>query len=392
MSASFKPVGGSGHVQLTTDRIAALPASVPFVGPETQERARGRVFRARLGANENGFGPTDSAQQAIAAAAADAWKYGDPEAYDLRRALAGLLGGRDAPLPMEALVVGEGVDGLLGLLCRLTLEPGDAAVASLGGYPTFGYHAATVGARLETVPYRDDAQDLPALAARAAAVDARLLYLSNPDNPMGGYAGPKAVADLLEAVPPTCLVALDEAYVECLSATAPRPLNVAAYLDRRNLLRFRTFSKAFGLAGLRVGYVIGHPETVAAFHKIRNHFGVGNVAQAGARAAASDPEGLAERQRQIANARAGLTAAARAAGLTPVASEANFVAIDCGQDGAFARHVLAALGERDVFARMPGAPGLDRCIRVSCGPETEVAVFAEALPAALAAAREADGR
>ena len=119
---------------------AGLPATVPFVGPETLERRSGRLFAARLGANENGFGPSPRAVAAMQAAATEAWKYGDPTSHDLRAALAARL-----DCTPDHLVVGEGIDGLLGLAVRLLVGPGDRVVTSLGGYPTFDFHVAGFG-------------------------------------------------------------------------------------------------------------------------------------------------------------------------------------------------------------------------------------------------------
>ena len=160
----------------------SLPASVPFVGPETQERTRQTPFTARLGANECVFGPSPLAIRAMQDVVADVWMYGDPESYDLRAALAAFHG-----TTMQNIIVGEGIDGLLGYLARLMIEPGDCVVTSDGAYPTFNYHVAGFGGALHKVPYRDDHEDLAALIARAHEVDAKLIYFANPDNPMGTW-------------------------------------------------------------------------------------------------------------------------------------------------------------------------------------------------------------
>ena len=356
---------------------AGLPATVPFVGPEAQERALGRRFDARLGANESGFGPSPAALEAMRAAAAEAWMYGDPEAHDLRSALA-----RHHGVPMGAIVAGEGIDGLLGLLVRLLIAPGDAVVTSAGAYPTFAYHVAGFGGVLHRVPYAGDHEDPDALAACAAATGARLVYLANPDNPMGTWHPAATVAALLDALPEGCTLCLDEAYADLAPPGAIPPLDPS---DPR-VIRMRTFSKAHGLAGLRVGYAIGHPDLVGAFDRVRNHFGLGRVAQAGALAALGDVGWLAALRAQIERSRDTIAAVAREAGLAALPSAANFVAIDGGRDGAFARRVVEALGRRGVFVRMPGVAPLDRCIRVSCGPEAEMAALRSALPGALAEA------
>ena len=165
-----------------TPLLKSLPATVPFVGPEAQERVRGAPFLARLGANESVFGPSPQAIAAMEAAAGDVWKYGDPENHDLRHGIAAHHG-----VPPENVMVGEGIDGLLGYVARMCIEPGDAVVTSEGAYPTFNYHVAGYGGVLHKVPYKGDHEDPEALLENARAVDAKLIYLANPDNPMGTW-------------------------------------------------------------------------------------------------------------------------------------------------------------------------------------------------------------
>ncbi len=146
----------------------------------------------------------------------------------------------------------------------------------------------------------------------------------------------------------------------------------------------RTFSKAYGLAGARIGYAIGHPDLIAGFERIRNHFGVNRMAQAGALAALRDSAWLSDIRHQVGKARDRLAAIAAANGMTALPSATNFVAVDTGRDGAFSRRLVAALERQGVFVRMPGVPPLDRCIRISCAPAPELDILAEALPRALA--------
>lgn len=361
-----------------TPLAESLPAAVPFVGPETQERARNAPFTARLGANESVFGPSPRARAAMAEAAQDAWMYGDPELHDLRAALAkhhGLTPGR--------IVVGEGIDGLLGYLVRLLIGPGDAVVTSDGAYPTFNYHVAGFGGALHKVPYRGDVEDPGALLAKARATDAKLIYLANPDNPMGTWHPAQTLLDMLDGLPEGCVLALDEAYCD----TAPPDSRPPDTLSHPRLIRLRTFSKAYGLAGLRVGYAIAAPDFVTSFNKIRNHFGVGRLAQATAIAALADQDYLSDTVAHIAAARVRLAQIARDNGLTPIPSATNFVTMDCGADGDFARRVLAGLIARGIFVRMPFVAPQDRCIRISCGTDADLGAFAKALPDALAEAR-----
>lgn len=361
-----------------TALAASLPATVPFVGPETQERARGAPFRARIGANESGFGPAPSVVEAIARAAPEAWKYCDPENHDLKRALAAHLG-----VKSDNIAVGEGIDGLLGLIVRLWAEPGATVVTSLGAYPTFNYHVAGFGARLVTVPYSDDREDLEALADAARREEAAIVYLANPDNPMGTWWDGGEIVRFIERLPETTMLVLDEAYGETAPASAIPPLET----NRPNVLRMRTFSKAYGLAGLRCGYAIGEAEEVRAFDKVRNHFGVNRLAQVAGEAALADQDHLRSVVEQVADARDRIAAIGRANGLAPLPSATNFVTMDCGGDAEFAMKVLQQLVARDVFVRKPMAPGLDRCIRVSAGPEMEMSIFEAELPRALEAAR-----
>ncbi len=364
-----------------TPLAASLPATVPFVGPETQERALGRRFDARLGANENVFGPSPRAIAAMRDAAAEAWMYGDPEAHELRAAIAAHHG-----IGPEHIRVGEGIDGLLGLLVRLTVGTGDWVVTSLGGYPTFDFHVTGFGGRIDRVPYgADDRADPQALIGCAVASGAKLVYIANPDNPMGGYHDAATIRTMIDTLPEGALLVLDEAYVEFA------PEDSAPQIDPSDdrVIRFRTFSKAHGLAGARVGYAVGPAPLIAAFDRVRNHFGLTRMAQAGALAALGDQDWLDTVRAQVAASRDRIAAIARDNGLTPLDSATNFVAVDCGGDGGFAKAVLAGLVRRGVFVRMPGVAPLDRCIRISAGTPDDLAALADALPLALDEARAA---
>ncbi len=362
---------------ILTPLAASLPSTVPFVGPETAERAQGRPFLARLGANESLFGPSPVAIKAMQDAAPQAWMYGDPENHDLKTALAAHH--RCRP---DNIVVGEGIDGLLGYLVRLMVEPGTPVVTSMGAYPTFNFHVTGFGGTLHRAPYRGDHEDPQALLDLAARTQARLLYVANPDNPMGSHHPAALIADMLAHLPPKTLMVLDEAYIDLAPpGTAP---DIAA--DTPNLIRMRTFSKAHGLAGLRVGYAIAAAPLVQAFDKVRNHFGMGRVAQAGALAALQDKTHLPRVLAQVATARIRLAAIARTNGWTPLPSATNFITLDCGRDGDHARAVLSQLTAAGIFVRMPGVAPLDRCIRVSLGDEAALAAFEAALPGAINAA------
>jgi histidinol-phosphate aminotransferase len=357
-----------------TPLVASLPASVPFVGPEAQERGLGTPFRARIGANESVFGPSPKAVEAMQAAAAEVWKYGDPENHDLRAALAAHHG-----VAPGNIVVGEGIDGLLGYLVRMLVGPGDPVVTSLGAYPTFNFHVAGFGGTLHTVPFRDDAEDPEALLDKARETRAKLVYLANPDNPMGSWHPAATIAEAISDVPAGTLLVLDEAYIDVAPDGIAPPIDAT---DPR-VIRMRTFSKGYGMAGLRVGYAIGHADLIRAFDKVRNHFGVGRIAQAGALAALADQPYLAEVRAKVAAARDRIARIAHQNGLASLPSATNFVTVDCGRDGTFAKAVLDGLIARGVFVRMPFVVPQNRCIRISCGTGTDLDILAEALPGAL---------
>ncbi len=355
--------------------IAALPKLVPFVGPEAMERSRGRTFRARLGANESVFGASPKAVAVMRDAAAENWKYSDPENYELRAAIAAHHG-----VPIETVVIGEGIDGLLGLTCQLFLTQGAHVVTTDGAYPTFNFHVLSHGGKIHAVPMRDFREDVPRLIKTAKEVSAPIIYVSNPNSPMGSWWSAEDINSFVAALPPQTLLIVDEAYCD----TAPAGTVPQIDISNPQVVRYRTFSKAYGLAGARIGYAIGERGTIEAFDKVRNHYGINRVGQLGARAALLDQDYLTHAVSQIAVSRMRIAAIARENGLSPLPSAASFVAIDCGRDGIFATRILQGLLEKDVFVRKPIAKGLEQCIRVSCGRSEDLEIFAEALTEVLA--------
>jgi histidinol-phosphate aminotransferase len=337
--------------------VAELPATVPFVAPEAIERRRGGKFELRLGANESMFGPSPLAVVAAARALRNAAWYGDPESHALRECLQGVTGAL-----ASRIRVGSGIDDLLGLAVRCTLDPGDVAVASAGTYPTFGYHVRAQGAELAEVPYREDMRcDLEALAERAAALGAAVVYLANPDNPSGTFWTGDEVRALAGNLPAGCALFLDEAYADFTE----EPLDGLGEPPDR-LLRFRTFSKGHGLAGLRIGYAIAAERYTAAFDKIRVQFGVNRVAQAAALAALHDPEHLEWVVSETETERRYYRELGERQGWSAIPSSTNFIAFDVG-DADLAAAWVGALEQRGVFVRRGGSPPLDRCIRITVG-------------------------
>lgn len=358
--------------------MAELPSVVPFVGPETAERASGRKFIARLGANENVFGPAPSAIVAMEKAASEVWKYPDPECHDLRHALAA-----HHNIPAENIVVGEGIDTMLGYLVRMFTEPGVKVVTSAGAYPTFNYHVNGFGGEIAAVPYLDDKEDGIAILEKSKEVDAPLCYLANPDNPMGSWHSAAYIQNMIDAVPSGTVLCLDEAYCEF----APEGCIPALDISVKNVVRMRTFSKAYGMAGARVGYAIGHRDLISAFDKVRNHFGMCRISQVGALAALRDQDWLKHVIDEVNVSKVRILDIAREVGLVPLPSATNFVTIECGQEGDYARKILAGLIELGIFVRMPFVAPEDRCIRISAGKSDDIDKFERALHQVLASLR-----
>lgn len=351
-----------------TPLVERLPATIPFVGPEAIERLRGQPFKLRLGANESAFGLSPRAAQAMHDAIERSAWYGDPEGYELREAVAGVHG-----VAMDEVCLAGGIDELLGLTVRMLVEPGEPVVSSLGAYPTFNYHVDGFGAELHRVAYRDDRIDLKALTDAAHQLKSKLVFLANPDNPMGTWHDADAVRAFIDALPPYTTLILDEAYTEF----APASVHIPMEPNQPRVIRMRTFSKALGMAGMRIGYAIAHRDLITGYNKIRNHFGINRVALAGALASLHDTEFISQVAAQVEAGRREYYALAEHLGLASIPSATNFVAIDLGGDGDRARAALQALEAQGVFVRMPGVAPMDRCIRVSVGLPDERARFAE---------------
>ncbi len=359
-----------------TPLVDALPGELPFVAPERLERRRGRPLELRLGANESAFGVAAGVREAMTAALERVAWYGDPESLELRDELA-----RRHGVGPENVSVGAGIDDLLGLAVRVLLEPGAVGVGPRGGYPMFPFHVAGYGGRLVTVPYRDDRgaggsfhTDLEGLAAAARRNDARLVYLANPDNPSASAVPATEVAAFRDQLPGGAVLLLDQAYAELAPPAAAGTLPV----DDGRVIHFRTFSKAYGMAGARIGYALASAATVAAFDKVRAHFAVNRVAQAGASASLRDPAFLDRVRAENAAGLADYAALGRELGAPTLPSATNFALFDFGSPRR-AEAILAALVECGVFVRKPQVPPLDRFVRVSVGTPEERQRFGEIL-------------
>jgi histidinol-phosphate aminotransferase len=349
---------------LPTELVAAIPASTPFVGPEALERQSGRKFELRLGANESLFGASPLAIEAMAEAVASGHFYGDPEGFELRSEIAARHG-----CGIENVVLGSGIDELLMLFCRAYLMPGESALTVHGSYPTFEYCVRSVGGSLLYDLYADDGTiDLESMSHFAQVDAPAAVYLANPDNPSGTWHTPSEVAALREGLHSDVLFLLDEAYVDFAPEFAPFDP------EDRGLIRLRTFSKGYGMAGIRLGYALCAAEHVRTLNKVRMHFGVSNVALAGGLAALRDDEHLRSVVAQTSKARNWLADEMQVLGFESLPSRTNFLTIDMGSEER-ATKTLLALREKGVFIRKPSQPPLDRFIRVSIGPETVMEEF-----------------
>ncbi len=351
-----------------TNIVKELPASTPFVGPETIEREREQIFQARIGANESAFGISPAALSAMADSLSRSCWYADPENYELRAALADRHN-----VDMDEIVVDAGIDSLLGLTVRMLLNPGSVAVTSRGAYPTFNYHVAGFGAGLETVPYKGFHEDPQALIDATNQYKAPLVYFANPDNPMGTWHNSSTVSQLIDSVPDNTILALDEAYIEFAETDIAPPVDPS----NPNVIRYRTFSKAYGMAGQRIAYAIAHRDIISGFNKIRNHFGINRVAQIGALASLQDETFIPKVKTQVAAARQRVMDFAATRGLYAEPSYTNFVAVDLkSKERAVA--MIQHLADNAIFMRMPGADPLNRCIRVGLGSQEEFDLFVKA--------------
>ena len=364
-----------------TNIVKNLSSLVPFVGPEAQERNLKKVFDARIGANESVFGPSSKAISAMNDEIKNTWKYADPENYDLKLVLA-----KKHQVNFNNIVVGEGIDGLLGYLVRMFVEKDDDIVTTDGAYPTFNYHVEGFGGKLHKVPFKNDKEDLDKLLLKVKQTSAKLLYVSNPNNPMGTINTKTSIENLISNLPKETLLCLDEAYADFLPSE-----NIPDILENTpNVIRMRTFSKAYGMAGARIGYAIGSKELIKSFEKIRNHFGMSRISQVGALASLNDDQFIEDIIMKVKLSLESIGEIAIKNGCKVIPTSANFIAIDCCRDNLFAKKVLDNLILQGVFVRMPYSSPQNRCIRVSAGLDSDIKLFEKAFPVALSRSDKED--
>ena len=332
---------------------------------------------AELGSNENPLGPSPRAIAAIQAALPEVSRYPDPKGLALKAALAQHLN-----VDIGQVTLGNGSHELLMLIAQCFADTSTSVVFSEFGFAVFPIATAAAGARALRVPAlaRDHAtmplgHDLDAMA-QAIRPETRIVYLANPNNPTGTWFGDAELERFLERVPATTLVVVDEAYAEFVAT--PELSSALPLLPRfPNLIVTRTFSKAYALAGLRVGYAVSAAEVAAIFERLRESFNVNSLALAAAEAALADQAHVANGRAWNLAEREWLNEALRARGLRVLPSQTNFVLVDFSRDAA---PIERALFERGVIARPMGGYGLPEFLRLSVGSRAENERLLDALP------------
>jgi histidinol-phosphate aminotransferase len=331
----------------------------------------------KLASNENPFGLPESSKRAMAAAASELGRYPDANGFELKAALSARY-----DVPADWITLGNGSNDILEIAAHAFVQPGQAVVYSQYSFIVYALTTQGIGARAIEVPALEYGHDLDAMAA-AIDADTRLVFIANPNNPTGTFIGAEEMAAFLDRVPAHVVVVLDEAYNEYL---APEHQFESAQWVRQypNLVVSRTFSKAYGLAGLRVGFAIGQPVLTDLMNRIRQPFNVNSLAQAAAVAALNDKQFLAKGAQNNAAGYRQLVAAFDEMQLEYVPSFGNFVLVKVGSDDAAGARVNLALLQQGVIVRPVGNYGLPQWLRISIGLPEENAIFIAALTKALA--------
>jgi histidinol-phosphate aminotransferase len=370
--------------ELARPQVLELVPYSPGRPMEEVERELGIDDVLKLASNENPLGPSPMALQAIREALQGLHRYPDGGCYALRQGLSRRLG-----VKPEELCFGNGSNELLELVTRAFLGPGDVAVM---GHPAFVVYRSVcqaVGGEIREVPLKDFTHDLRGML-KAVTARTKLLFLGNPNNPTGTCVSPADLDDFVRALPPDIILVVDEAYREYV----PRHLqpDLLRYVrEGRYLLTLRTFSKAYGLAGLRIGYGIGSPEMVELLNRVRQPFNVNALAQKAAVAALGDAAHLQETLRIADAGRRTLQSRFDELGLVTIPSVTNFILVNVGMEG---KAVAEALLRKGVIVRSMEGYGLPAYIRVTVGTPQEngraLQALAEVLGAVGAAARSGD--
>jgi histidinol-phosphate aminotransferase len=327
----------------------------------------------KLASNENPLGPSPKALAAVQDTLADLCRYPDGNGYNLKQALSGRYG-----IQPEQITLGNGSNDVLEVITRCFAAPGDQVVYSQYAFAVYPLVAQAIGATGVAVPAKDYGHDLDAMAS-AITERTRLVFVANPNNPTGTVHGAGAIEAFLDRVPARVLVVLDEAYCEYLQGRDS--VDGLSLLDRYpNLIVTRTFSKAWGLAALRVGYSVSSPGIANFLNRVRQPFNVDSIAMAAATAVLGDEDYLRRSCEINAKGMAQLESAFREMNLAYIPSAGNFISVDVGDQ---ATRINQSLLEQGVIVRPIGGYGLPRHLRVSIGLPEENQRFIEALTRAL---------
>jgi histidinol-phosphate aminotransferase len=349
------------------DAIAGLVPYEPGKPAAEVRRVLGDRPVVKLASNEGQFGPFPSALQAIADHAAGLNRY--PElGYELRQAVAGRHG-----VPAERVALGNGADALVGYLSTAFLDPGDEVALCWPSFVSYRVAAGKMGAGVAAAPLRGSSYDLDALLG-VIGPRTRIAYVCNPNNPTGGIVGRDELAAFIEAVPERVLVVVDQAYYEYVDDPTYADA-VAEHGERDNVCVLRTFSKMYGLAGLRVGYAVAAPSVATAIAKVRPAFDVNELAQIAALASMDDAAEVERRRWANTAGRESLEADLRGLGLEPLVSHGNFLTVEVGDAPA----VAAQLEAEGVIVRPLGGFGDPRSIRITVGTAEQNAMCVAAL-------------
>ena len=338
---------------------------------EEVQRELGLDRVVKLASNEGPFGPFPAALDAIARSAPGLNRYPDGGAYRLRAALAELH-----DLRFEEVAVGAGSDGLVDGLSQIALDPGDGIVCGWPSFPSYAIDARKLGAVPKTIPLRDDRYDLEAMLD-AITPRTKLVYVCHPNNPTGTMNTRAELDAYFDAVPDHVVTVLDQAYSEYID-DPDYPNGIAEYLEAgRRVVVLRTFSKIFGLAGVRVGYALASPAVVTALSKVRRAFDITTPAQEAALASLDERHEVERRRLENAAQRPELERILREHGLEPAGpAVANFLYCDLGEDS---RPLFEQLLREGVIVRPTHGFGGPTAIRVTVGTAEENAFLAEAL-------------
>jgi histidinol-phosphate aminotransferase len=361
--------------------IARLPAYRPGVEYADLVREAGGRPLVRLDNNEAPWPPFPEALEAIRRAASDLHRYPDISCGELLAALAAFH-----EVPRDRIVVGSGSVSLIRMLALILLSPGDEVVVATPPYPAYGMAARLMGATVRGVAARDGEPDVEAMAA-AVGPRTKIVFVATPHNPTGGIVRRRALEAYLDRVPDHVVTVLDQAYQEYVMD--PDGPDGRRYLDAgKPLITLRTFSKVYGLAGLRIGYGFATDALREALDRARENFPITSLGQAAAIASLARPDLVRERARATAAERTRMSALCHALGVACASSQGNFVFLDVRRD---ADAVAAALRRRGVLVRSGRVHGTPTCIRVTVGTPEDTARFAEALGQTLSEVGEASG-